>query len=130
MDKKERLEKINELLVIVASNGRNFLRSKKDGEISRFVIKGNGHVYYRDYYTKKEIRSTRAMHKYDGFSGGGTLQALVMDLGEWIRTGEYTNGKNGYGGLFCPHWGYDDASMKKIRDFAAEIGYLDEQQYK
>lgn len=29
MDKKERLEKINELLVVVASNGRNFLRSKK-----------------------------------------------------------------------------------------------------
>ncbi|MFD2867500.1 hypothetical protein ACFSY7_03150 [Kurthia populi] len=129
MTKQERLEKINELLVVIASNGRKFLLNQKDGEVSKFVIKANNHVYYRDYYTKQELKGTKAMYKSYGFSGGGTLQALVMDFAEWIRTGDYTNGKNGYGGLFCPHWGYDDDSMQQVRDFAVKIGYLDAKQY-
>ena len=63
MTKQERLKKINELLVVIASNGRKFLLNQKDGEVSKFVIKANNHVYYRDYYTKQELKGTKAMYK-------------------------------------------------------------------
>ena len=36
---------------------------------------------------------------WKGFSSGGTLRALILDFAEFIRTGKYTNGNNGYGGM-------------------------------
>ncbi|MFJ9300025.1 hypothetical protein [Bacillus toyonensis] len=35
-----------------------------------------------------------------------------------------SNGKNGYGGLYCTHWGWSEEGMKKMREYAREIGYL------
>ena len=57
---------------------------------------------------------------------GGTLEALVLDLSEFIRTGEPTNGNNGYNGIFCRHenWGYSIEEMEEIRAYAKEIGFV------
>ena len=39
-------------------------------------------------------------------------------------TGDDTNGKNGYGGLYCTHWGYDESDMLEIQVYAKELGYV------
>ncbi|BBI90463.1 hypothetical protein HYO65_gp071 [Tenacibaculum phage PTm1] len=58
------------------------------------------------------------------FAHGGTLWGLVKDFKEYIMTGEQCNGKHGYGGLYCTHWGYPESDMKEIQRVAKELGYL------
>lgn len=125
MNEKEiRLEKANKLIQKIASCGRNFFYYDQDQTTSKFLLKNN-RVYYMDEYTKKEMLTYNYL-QFRYFNNGGTMMALVMDISEWIRTGKYTNGNNGYGGLYCRHWGYPDKDMVEIRKFATEIGYLKE----
>ncbi|PLS19753.1 hypothetical protein CVD28_01760 [Bacillus sp. M6-12] len=63
-------------------------------------------------------------HRDDHFSDGGTLWGLLQDFSEFIRTGNDSNGKNGYGGLYCSHWGYPEEDMIAIRKIATEVGFL------
>ena len=55
---------------------------------------------------------------------GGTLRALVLDFAEFIRNGKYSNGQNGYGGLYSEGWGHSDEVQQEIIKYAKEIGYL------
>lgn len=127
MNEKEiRLEKANKLIEKIASCGRNFFRYSEDGTTAKFLFKNN-RVYYMDEYTKKEMLTYNYL-QFEYFNHGGTMMALVMDISEWIRTGKYTNGNNGYGGLYCRHWGYSEENMQEIRRFATEIGYLKERE--
>ena len=54
------------------------------------------------------------------------MWALVQDFAHFIKTGKYSNHRNGHGGLYCPHWGYSKGAMEKIRAVAHEVGYLAE----
>ncbi|OPG98930.1 hypothetical protein B2I21_09885 [Chryseobacterium mucoviscidosis] len=58
------------------------------------------------------------------FSHGGTLWGLVCDFRDYIGGDDDSNHNNGYGGLYCPHWGYPEGDMKAIRKRAEELGYL------
>jgi len=58
------------------------------------------------------------------FSSGGTIKGLVLDFYDFISTGKKSNHNNGYGGLYCNHWGYSENDMKKIQEFAKSLGYL------
>ena len=128
MNEKEiRLEKANKLLEKIASCGRNFFYYDKDDTTAKFLLKNN-RVYFMDQYTKKEMLTYNYRQLKRHFNNGGTMRALVMDISEWIRTGKYTNGNNGYGGLFCPHWGYSKADMLEIQELARGIGYLKERE--
>lgn len=122
-EKEKRIKVANKLLAKIASCGRKFFYYDKDNTTAKFLLKSN-RVYYMDEWTKSEMLAYSYKQLEEGFSHGGTLQGLVLDISEWIRTGEYTNGKNGYGGLFCPHWGYPESDMETIRNYARELGYL------
>lgn len=116
----ERLENINKLMELIANTDRCFF--KHDKCISRFIpLKTT--VKYIDGYTQKKV-TINSNNKDSGFSEGGTMWALVKDFKEYIVTGKNVNGKNGYGGLYCPYWGYTEQGQNKIIEFAKEIGYL------
>ena len=72
----DRLQIANEFIKIIASHGRKFFNSK--GTIAYMKIK-DGHVYWVDEYSQKEIYLS---YKYwdKGFTNGGTLRELVKAL--------------------------------------------------
>ncbi|TPG86959.1 hypothetical protein EEL32_12150 [Brevibacillus laterosporus] len=71
-------------------------------------------------------RSTQNQKQEYNFSGGGTLWGLVNDFKDFIYGDDDANHNNGYGGLYCPHWGYPEKDMKAIRELAVSLRYLKE----
>lgn len=126
MNKQERCIKANELILLIATSGRKFFnyedRAERNGFICKFELK-KGRTYFLDGYTNKRIYAYGNQYFRRKFTQGGTMQALVLDIAEWIRTGKPTNAKNGYGGVYCDHWGYPADDMAKIQRKAQEIGF-------
>lgn len=123
MSKESRCELANELIRLIASTGRKFFNYEGNGgSIGRFELR-SGRTYFIDGYTNKSIYAYENHYFGNSFTEGGTMQALILDIAEFIRTGEATNAKNGYGGIYCDHWGYPDEDMKKVREKAIEIGF-------
>jgi hypothetical protein len=133
----ERLEKINILIKFIADIdvklsspcssfffSRVTLKGNKDN-YSRFEFKGEK-LFFIDKYTEKWIYPYIGVSKARGFTEGGTLWGLVNDFRAWIVNGERSNGKNGYAGLYCPHWGGKWTLVLKDRviEKAKGIGYL------
>jgi elongation factor P hydroxylase len=118
----ERMNKVNELIEFISGIDRRFFYNKSKDKVAKFV-EGKTTVFYIDDYTQETIH-LRNVCKDRGFSHGGTLWGLVHDFKEWIITGKHSNGRNGYGGLYCPHWGYTEEGMKKIQEKGKEIGFL------
>lgn len=113
----------NELIQLIASTGRKFFNYEENGgSIGRFELR-NGRTYFIDGYLGKPIYAYENRFFKQKFTEGGTMQALVMDIAEWIRTGKATNAKNGYGGIYCDHWGYPPQAMSAIQQKAKEIGF-------
>lgn len=121
--KEQRIEIVNNIIIKIGSVGRRFFYYKRDGKYGQFKIINN-RIYYVDEYTKDVLYAYSYKHLEKGFSHGGTLNALVLDFSEFIRTGKYTNGKNGYSGLYCTHWGYSEVDMKDVQKHAKQLGYL------
>lgn len=121
---QNRIDTINTLIREIGSRGRKFLYSSKDERFAAFHW-ANGTLWLTDDYTglplimDKEVPDT-----YYQFSGGGTLWGLVCDFRDYILGDDDANHNNGYGGLYCPHWGYPDEDMEAIRQRAKELGYL------
>ncbi|KNE22462.1 hypothetical protein [Virgibacillus pantothenticus] len=129
LSKEERLETINKLIRFISEHGRRFFYSKSTANLENvnsvaFMKLKNGRIYFVDSYTRREIAVINNYRDWKGFSSGGTLRALILDFAEFIRTGKYTNGNNGYGGLYCTHWGHSDEVQQEIINYAKEIGYL------
>ena len=123
MSKESRCELANELIRLIASTGRQFFNYEENGgSIGRFELR-SGRTYFIDGYLGKSIYAYENRFFRQKFTEGGTMQALILDIAEWIRTGKATNAKNGYGGIYCDHWGYPDEDMKKVREKALEIGF-------
>jgi hypothetical protein len=123
MSKESRCELANELIRLIASTGRQFFNYEENGgSIGRFELR-SGRTYFIDGYLGKSIYAYENRFFRQKFTEGGTMQALILDIAEWIRTGKATNAKNGYGGIYCDHWGYPDEDMKKVREKAIEIGF-------
>ncbi|KOF55702.1 hypothetical protein AGR56_17845 [Clostridium sp. DMHC 10] len=116
----ERMNKINELIEVIASVDRRFFYSKSKDRTGKF-IEGKK-LFYIDEYTGEKVYPYYSGRKK--FSHGGTLWGLVNDFREWIITGKLSNGNNGYGGLYCPHWGYTAEGMAKVVTKGKEIGFL------
>ena len=122
--KQDRIEIVNEIIKEIASRGRNFFKYKD--RVAYLFLK-NGRLYMKDEYKEKDLAlSTKHGYPPKGFTHGGTLWGLTKDFKDFIQTGEYSNHNNGYGGLYCPHWGYSKEDMKAIQDRAKELGYLKE----
>ena len=123
MSKESRCELANELIRLIASTARQFFNYEENGgSIGRFELR-SGRTYFIDGYLGKSIYAYENRFFRQKFTEGGTMQALILDIAEWIRTGKATNAKNGYGGIYCDHWGYPDEDMKKVREKAIEIGF-------
>lgn len=121
--KQERVDIANKIIKKIASLGRGFFYCKSNETYGYFSLQ-NGKVFYTDDYAQEKLYAYGHKYLEKGFNHGGTLQALVMDFSEYIRTGKHTNGNNGYSGLYCPHWGYPEKDMKKIQEYATELGFL------
>lgn len=119
---QSRISIVNQLINKIASLDRKFFEYK--GCISK-INRRNSRLYMLNEYNRKEMcLSTKYGYPPKGFTHGGTIWSLTKDFKQFIITGEKSNGLNGYGGLFSPHWGYSEESMQEIRDLAKSLGYL------
>ncbi|MED3026178.1 MULTISPECIES: hypothetical protein [Bacillus cereus group] len=127
MDKKKRIEIVNSLINYLADHEKGFFRHEKTNRTARFEHDGKT-LWFLDHYTNVSMRMTKSEHKTKvqkmNFSSGGTMWGLVRDFTDFIYGNDNSNGRNGYGGLYCTHWGWTAEQMKKMRDYAREIGYL------
>lgn len=122
--KEQRIEIVNEIIKTIASTGRRFFYNK-DNDFTAKIILRNGRLFFIDDYTQKEIYLHMPDYRrWRNFSHGGTMKGLIKDFKDFIMTGEYSNHNNGYGGLYCYHWGYSKEDIKIVQDKALELGYL------
>lgn len=89
------------------------------------VINKRKRLWFIDKYTGEKVNPYPSNYRKDyNFSEGGTLWAMVHDFCEFIITGKYTNGNNGYGGLYCQSWGYPEKDIQAIRQISHGIRLL------
>jgi len=123
--KNSRAEIVNEIIKEISSRGRKFFNH--EGEVAQLFVRNNRVWYKCEYVGKRLLKTELCLSKTDrpkGWYHGGTLLALVKDFRDFIESGNKTNNEYGYGGLFCPHWGYSEDDMKAIQQKATELGYL------
>ena len=124
--KAERVIIANKIIAKIAGLGRKFF-CHNNSYVDYFLLKGKAEkVYMHNQYNGMDLLVDFEYGAIKNFSHGGTLQGLVKDFAYYIRTGEYANHKHGYGGLYCPHWGYSETEMKEIQDYARELDYLND----
>lgn len=119
---QDRINTVNKIIKKISEFDRKFFYY--EGRIA-FIFNVNKKLYMRSEYNSFDIyiTSKKESKPYE-FTHGGTLWGLTMDFKEFILTGNKSNGENGYGGLFCVHWGYEAKSMGEIQSYAKELGYL------
>lgn len=121
---QDRIDLINKLIREIGSRGRQFLYSKRHDRFVTFHW-ADGNLWLVDDYSGRPLlmdEEVRGQHRH--FNGGGTLWGLVCDFRDYILGDDDANHNNGYGGLYCPHWGYPEEDMEAIRQRAKELGYL------
>ena len=119
---ESRIQIVNEIIKKIASLDRKFFAYE---DRIAYIFNVNKKLYMRSEYNNFDINlSSKKESKPYEFTHGGTLWGLTKDFKEFILTGIKSNGENGYGGLYCPHWGYTEESMKEIQEFAKDKGYL------
>jgi hypothetical protein len=123
---EDRVLLANKLICIIASCGRQFFYYSPEARTSYFTMDISGKkVLYRDRYSQKifDTASKKSWREL-GFSNGGTLEDLVRNLAEYIRTAEKLSFH-----VLGPQrtsddsniWGYDRVSMEKVRTEAANL---------
>lgn len=124
----ERIETVNKLIREIAIRSHRSLYSKEHDRYAAFHW-ANGILWYTDDYTGEPIvmppgQQGMTRDQKHSFSHGGTMWGLVQDFRDYIFGDDNANHNNGYGGLYCPHWGYPPEDMEAIRAVAVELGYL------
>lgn len=120
--REKRIAIANEIIQLIATTDRCFL--ERDGNIPYFEMRGNK-LWYVQHAPLKPIRPYNSnSNNFEHFNGGGTLWGLINDMREYIMQGKYSNGHNGYDGLYCSHWGYTKEGQEKIILKARELGYI------
>lgn len=112
--KLERVNHANQILVGIASVGRNFFSHK--GKISWFEVDAHGKIWFIDSY--KENRTyTHYKGRWCKFSQGGTMRNIVEILRDYISHGEPVTprivvpAQYTYGDV----WGYGDEALKELQ---------------
>lgn len=88
------------------------------------IIKNNKVYMINEWNGEIMPMRTKNYQKPKGWHHGGTLWGLAQDFTDFIEQGGDTNHNNGYGGLYCAHWGYSQEEMDGIREKAKSLGYL------
>ncbi|OMF00440.1 hypothetical protein BK124_11430 [Paenibacillus amylolyticus] len=121
---QDRIENVNSIIRKIGSLGRHFLYSEKHERFATFHW-ADGNLWLVDDYTGRPLLMSKSIPgEHYHFSHGGTLWGLVCDFRDYILGDDDANHNNGYGGLYCPHWGYPEDHMEFIREYAKSIGYL------
>lgn len=132
-EKDRRVDVVNQIIKEIASRGRRFFHkedSKTGTETVAYLYRRNGKIFYKCEWVSRHNPVTEVCfsapkyRRLRGFPHGGTLESLIRDFCEYIKGNDEANHVNGYGGLYCPHWGYPDEDMKAIQTKAVELGYL------
>lgn len=128
MSKEKRIEIVNEIIKEIASRGRKFFYSSKTDKTGKIILRNNRLYYESEWQPEWEKPLVTLSPKHvippRNFNHGGTLWSLMMDFKDFIQTGKKSNHNHGYGGLYCPHWGYPEDDMKAIQTKAKELNYL------
>ena len=119
---QDRIKIVNEIIEEISNRGRQFFRYK--GEVAKIFEKNNRLYMYNEYNQKHMCLYTKFGYPPKHWHHGGTLWGLTKDFKDFIITGEKSNHNHGYGGLYCPHWGYSKSDMKIIQEKATQLGYL------
>lgn len=125
MNRRERLEAVNSLLLFISKHGRKFFRDEE--KVSRFIFRDwvdeSRHLYFQDKYGG-EVYAYRTRYWSQRFSEGGTLQGLCKSFARYILDDEPLPK-----GCLGPYpdwvargdpWGYGD-DMEKVRDEADRL---------
>lgn len=124
----ERLKAANELLVVIASCGRRFFYSSRFDRTATMERDERGRIWFHDEYTGKRIH-THYRGEWRGFTNGGTLQALVIALRDFIVCGRTVNARQfgPWSDWLCGGdlWGYG-ADMEQVRSAARRLGIVAE----
>lgn len=127
MDKQTRIKVINLLINYLADHEKGLFRDEDENRTAHFKHDGRN-LWFVDNYSNVAMRMTRSPYKNKKqeryFSNGGTMWALIRDFTDFIYGDDNSNGNNGYGGLYCTHWGWTKEEMESMRDYAKGIGYL------
>jgi hypothetical protein len=118
---QKRIEIVNLIIKEISYRGRRFFHY--EGQVA-YIYKDGNKIWMRKEYLNKRDVCLSVKYPPRNWHHGGTLWALTMDFKEYIQKGGDTNHKNGYGGLYCPHWGYAEEDMIIIQELAKELGYL------
>lgn len=122
MTKQQRIDIVNEIIKEISSRGRKFFMH--DDKIAHLFLR-NGRLYMKNEYNGKDMcLNLPDYRKPKDWHHGGTLWGLTQDFRDFVLSGDDINGENGYGGLYCPHWGYSSEDMEAIQAKAKELGYL------
>lgn len=129
-DRALRLRRANVLIRAIAMRGRRFFFDKATGSVSRFELDARGRVWWVDKHGSTRVYLHRpGWGRFRGFSEGGTLRGLVLDLRDYImygmpigrvRIGPWPLWISG-GDL----WDYGEESMYQIRRIAFRLKIID-----
>ena len=124
MSKRARAAQANELLRVIAANGRQFF---KHGDcVSVFEVDYRGRVWWRNAYKNKRIYVYGHWY-WRGFTEGGTLRQLVEYLRDFIRWGTPVPAAQfgPWPEWLCDGdlWGYGE-DMEIVRSAARHLGVV------
>lgn len=120
--RQDRINTVNKIISAISVRGRNFFKYKDN---TAYIFEKNGKLYMKNEYNGADMfLHTKLGYQPEKWIHGGTLWGLTKDFKDFIQKGGDTNHNNGYGGLYCPHWGYSDEDMREIQKIAIELGYL------
>jgi hypothetical protein len=128
LEQKRRIDIVNKIILEIGSRSHRSLYSNSQDRYGRFEKVGP-FIKYIDQYSGVPIKmapnsTTKDSTAKHYFSSGGTMWGLVNDFKDYILGDDDANHNNGYGGLYCLHWGYPVEDMEAIRKLATELGYL------
>lgn len=124
----ERIENANQLIREIGDRSHRTFYYEKEDRYAAFHWAG-GRLWLTDHYTglpmiMEQNFEGKTREQKRRFSSGGTMWGLVNDFKDYIFGDDDANHNNGYGGLYCRHWGYPPEDMDAIRGVAIELGYL------
>lgn len=115
-----RCEYANRLIEVISSYGRSYFYSRKNDSVARLSF--NQRVYLHD--ENGATIEAKATSKWKGFSHGGTLRDLVLQMRNYVMRGERID--PAYLGIDRPIgggniWEYSPEQMRLCREAAQQL---------
>lgn len=121
--RRQRCRKANALIMVIASCGRTFFRSRA-GRFAYLEVDDRGRVWFISEWKGERVYTHRS-GRWRGFHHGGTLKNLIEALRDFImkdkRLNPYIFGPWGEWVCGGDLWGYGD-DMEHIRRMAGVLG--------